>query len=161
MSDQSLIPYDVLIERSLRTVIRDVLEDVNKNGLPGNHHFYITLSTTHPGVIMPDYLKQQYPESITVVLQHQFEGLAISDTSFEVWLTFRSAPERMVVPYGAITDFTDPEAQFRLQFQTTDEEDEIEGAPTAPKGNDSTTESSTSSVVRENVISLDAFRPKK
>ena len=153
VSDQSLIPYDILIERSLRSVIKDVLVDVSKNGLPGDHHFYVTLMTTHPGVVMPSYLKQQYPEAITIVLQHQYEGLKVNDTSFEVWLTFRSAPERMVIPFGAITDFTDPEAQFRLQFQTTDENEiptqNTESPEPTPKG------------TSENVISLDAFRPKK
>lgn len=156
MSDQSLIPYDVLIERSLRSVIKEVLLDVAENGLPGDHHFYVTLSTTHPGVVLPSYLKQQYPQSITIVLQHQFEGLSVSDSFFEVWLTFRSAPERVVIPFGAITDFTDPEAQFRLQFQTTEEDD---GEALPPQEGDAPESPVKGS--HENVISLDAFRPKK
>jgi len=129
---EDLLRYDLMIEGALRNVVRETLISVGKNGLPGEHHFYITFLTHFPGVEIPDYLKKQYPEEMTIVLQYQFFGLKIEDDIFSVTLSFNNVKERLRIPLEAITTFADPSVNFALQFQTGTGEDE-EGEETAGK----------------------------
>jgi hypothetical protein len=113
------IRYDVLTQDALRGVIRAVMTQVWKNGLPGQHHFFVAIDTTAAGVGISKRLQEQYPEEITIVLQHQFWDLIVHDDRFEVKLSFNNIPERLVVPYDAIKSFFDPSVQFGLQFGQT------------------------------------------
>jgi len=114
------IRYDVLAQAALRGVVRTVLTDVAKKGLPGEHHFKITFNTTAPGVRLSDRMRAQYPEAMTIVLQHQFWDLNVDDNAFEVGLSFGGVPERLAVPFEAVTAFFDPAVQFGFQFETLD-----------------------------------------
>lgn len=113
-----LIRYDVLARDALRGVLRRVLMDAAEHGLPGDHHFYITFQSTADGVKLSPRLMAQYPEEMTVILQHQFWDLVVTEDRFEVGLSFGGVPERLVVPFSAIKSFLDPSVQFGLQFET-------------------------------------------
>jgi len=121
---EDILRYDLMIEAALRDVVRETLSSVAKNGLPGEHHFYITFLTHFPGVEIPDYLKKQYPEEMTIVLQYQFFGLKLDDESFTVMLSFNNVKERLKIPLEAITTFADPSVNFALQFQSGNEADD-------------------------------------
>src|SRR5690349_18225566 len=112
------IRYDVLARDALRGVLRRVLTDAAEHGLPGEHHFFITFVSTADGVKLSPRLLAQYPEEMTVILQHQFWDLAVTEDRFEVGLSFNGIPERLVVPFNAIKSFYDPSVQFGLQFET-------------------------------------------
>ncbi len=120
------IRYDILAQSALRGVVRTVLADAAKKGLPGDHHFKITFATTAPGVRLSDRMRAQYPQDMTIVLQHQFWDLAVTEQAFEVGLSFGGVPERVLVPFEAITAFYDPSVQFGFQFETV-EGDAVEG----------------------------------
>jgi len=111
------IRYDLLAREALRGVVQRVLADVARNGLAGDHHFYISFDTRAPGVRISPRLREKYPEEMTVVLQHQFWDLTVSDESFEVGLSFNGVPERLGVPLAAIKGFFDPSVQFALDFE--------------------------------------------
>jgi uncharacterized protein len=111
------IRYDILAQQALRGVVRTVLADAAKNGLPGEHHFKITFDTTAPGVRLSERMRGQYPESMTIILQHQFWDLIVGDDGFEVGLSFGGVPERLGVPFDAVTAFYDPAVQFGFQFE--------------------------------------------
>ena len=106
------IRYDLLMQDAMRGVIKAVLKDVAENGLPGDHHFFIVFDTTHPGVDLSDSIQAQYPEEMTIVLQHQFWGLQVHDSYFEVQLSFNNKIERLVVPFTAIKGFVDPSVSY-------------------------------------------------
>jgi uncharacterized protein len=110
------IRYDLLTQNALRGVVRDVLTQVQRDGLPGEHHLYIAFDTEAEGVSISKRLKEQYPEEMTVVLQYQFWDLIVTDERFEVKLSFSNVPERLVVPFASVKAFYDPSAQFGLQF---------------------------------------------
>ncbi len=112
-----LIRYDLLVQDALRGVVRRVLGEVAKEGLPGDHHFFITFHTGAPGVRLSAHMRAQYPDLMTIILQHQFWDLAVSENHFEVGLSFRNIPERLLVPFDAVTDFVDPSVQFALKFE--------------------------------------------
>jgi hypothetical protein len=114
------IRYDLLAQQALRGVVRTVLADVAKKGLPGEHHFKITFNTTAPGVRLSDRMRAQYPEAMTIILQHQFWDLTVGDDAFEVGLSFGGVPERLTVPFDAIVAFYDPAVQFGFQFEPID-----------------------------------------
>jgi hypothetical protein len=122
MADQ--IRYDLLTQQALRGVVRSVLTDTAKKGLPGDHHFYISFDTKADGVHMSDRLRTQYPEEMTIILQHQFWDLKVSEEGFEVGLSFGGIPERLTVPFEAINGFFDPSVQFGLQFEEVAEGEE-------------------------------------
>jgi|JI10StandDraft_1071094.scaffolds.fasta_scaffold56621_4 hypothetical protein len=109
--------YPAIMDGALRGVVRTVLERTAERGIPGAHHFYISFRTDHPGVEIPDYLREKYPEEITIVLQHQFWGLECDDARMAVTLSFRDIHERLVVPWAALTGFADPSVSFGLQFE--------------------------------------------
>ena len=117
---ESLLPYEKWIEHALRHVVAQAIEHAAVHGLPGGHHFYITFRTGAPGVEIPPRVRAQYPQEMTIVLQHQFWDLAVSEDRFEVGLSFGGIPERLVVPFSSIKSFFDPSAQFGLQFEPSD-----------------------------------------
>lgn len=127
------IRYDILAQNALRGVVRTVMADAAKKGLLGEHHFKISFDSTAPGVKLSPRLREQYPQEMTIVLQHQFWDLEVSDEAFEVGLSFGGIPERLRVPFDAITGFFDPSVEFGLQFAIVveDNEDEHEYAPEA------------------------------
>jgi hypothetical protein len=112
------IRYDILVQEALRGMVRNVLADTAKGGLGGDHHFFVTFDTTAEGVKLSDRLRERYPEEMTIVLQHQFWDLKVTDELFEVGLSFGGVAERLVVPLAAIKAFADPSVQFTLQFET-------------------------------------------
>jgi uncharacterized protein len=116
MADDAL-PYERLTEAALRNVAREALAIAAKRGLPGDHHFYISFRTDHPGVEIPEQLRQRYPEEMTVVLQHQFFGLDVGADSFSVTLSFDGKQERLTIPFTALAAFVDPSVQFGLKFE--------------------------------------------
>lgn len=128
MADQ--IRYDLLTQQALRGVVRSVLADAAKKGLPGDHHFYITFDTKADGVRISERLLGQYPEEMTIILQHQFWDLAVNDDGFEVGLSFGGIPEKLTVPFEAITGFFDPSVQFGLQFEEVTEHEDAKPVPT-------------------------------
>lgn len=168
---EDLIRYDVLAQEALRGLVRKVLSEVAQTGLPGEHHFFITFDTRHQGVRISSRLRAQYPSEMTVVLQHQFWDLAVTDSTFEVGLSFNGVPERLLVPFAAVTAFVDPHASFGLKFDTpvdadalpADASDETEAPSSAPAA---VTEQASEAAAEEAdsagaaVVSLDAFRKK-
>ncbi|MCG6206857.1 ClpXP protease specificity-enhancing factor SspB [Rhodopseudomonas sp. HC1] len=119
------IRYDVLTQDALRGVLRTVLTDAAQHGLPGEHHFFITFRSKADGVKLSPRLLAQYPEEMTVILQHQFWDLVVTEDRFEVGLSFGGIPERLVVPFAAIKSFFDPSVQFGLQFEASESEAEM------------------------------------
>lgn len=124
---RSRIDYGRLVETALRTVVRDVLVRLAKEGAPPPHHFYVTFRTRHPGVVIPEFLRDRYPVDMTIVLQHQFWDLAIDDEGFAVTLSFSDQLQRLRIPFAAIKVFADPGVEFGLQF-TIDEDNEPQSA---------------------------------
>jgi uncharacterized protein len=162
------IRYDVLARDALRGVLRRVLTDAAEHGLPGDHHFFITFVSTADGVKLSPRLLAQYPEEMTVILQHQFWDLVVTEDRFEVGLSFGGIPERLVVPFSAIKSFFDPSVQFGLQFETSDtvtpaDENETEASPATSvlpvPTNEETAEPEKPSEGAE-VVRLDRFRKK-
>ena len=153
MADE--IDYGNLMHNAMRSLIQDVLTEVKKNGLPGEHHFFITFDTNHAGVEMASWLKDRYPTEITVVMQHWYDDLEVKDDGFSVTLNFGDTPEHLVIPYEAILTFVDPSVEFGLRFETNEEdEDTDEQKPTVSK------ESNKDNTKKETgqVVSLDNFR---
>ncbi|TAN55400.1 MAG: hypothetical protein EPN20_20275, partial [Magnetospirillum sp.] len=120
--------YDKMVEDALRGVVRDALTFAAEQGLPGDHHFYVTFRTHYPGVALPKHVLARHPDEMTIVLQHQFWDLDVSFEQFAVTLSFSGKSERLVIPFTAVTGFADPSAKFGLQFQAIpgDDEDENE-----------------------------------
>src|SRR5215470_14835990 len=123
--------YDRIVERQLRGVAREVLAQVSSKGLPGDHHFYITFRTDFPGVSIGPALKAQFPKEITIVLQHQFWGLEVTDEAFAVTLSFSGKHERLHVPFEALVSFTDPSVKFGLQFELKNQQVDLQPADNA------------------------------
>ena len=137
------IRYDLLAQTALRGVLRTVLSDAAKNGLPGDHHFFVTFDTRAEGVRLSQRMRAQYPEEMTIVLQHQFWDLSVSDDGFEVGLSFGGVPERLVIPFTAVKGFFDPSVQFGLQFEpigeAATEESAKEASSSPPRKGDNET----------------------
>lgn len=125
------IRYDLLTQQALRSVVRGVLADAAKKGLVGDHHFYISFDTRADGVKLSQRLRSQYPEEMTIILQHQFWDLTVTDDEFEVGLSFGGIPERLSVPFEAINGFFDPSVQFGLQFEHVGEGQDNSASPAA------------------------------
>ena len=154
---EDLLRYDRLVEKALRGVVREALSTVaEQKALPGDHHFFITFLTGAEGVKIPTYLRQQYPDEMTIVLQYQFYDLKVADEVLHVTLSFNNKLEELVIPLAAITTFADPAVSFALQFQSGfddgDDEDgdgeESSAKPPRPPGG-------------AEVVTLDAFRKKQ
>jgi uncharacterized protein len=185
---KDLIRYDLLVQDALCGVVKKVLSDVAKYGLPGDHHFYITFRTHAPGVRLSTRMKDQYPEEMTIILQHQFEDLRVTDHALEVGLSFKGVPEILLIPFEAMTGFFDPSVQFSAKFEAQAErDDEADEAPDqAPRSSTPTPVASLVTAVPQNrsgpseidkptrepavagdvedeptkVVSIDAFRKK-
>ena len=123
------IDYGNLMHRAMRGLIQTVLRDAARNGLPGAHHFFITFDTTVEGVAMADWLRKRYPGEMTIVIQHWFDNLTVSDEGFTITLNFGDNPEPMVIPFDAVRTFVDPSVEFGLRFETHDDDDDDEDDP--------------------------------
>lgn len=128
---KDLIRYDLLVQDALKGAVRKVLGDAAKDGLPGEHHFYISFRTDFPGVRASHRLRDKYPQEMTIVLQHQFWDLGVTEHAFEVGLSFSGVPERLLIPFDALTGFFDPSVQFGLKFEVRETGDEDEAEPAA------------------------------
>jgi len=171
---EDLLGYNEMVETAMRSVVRQALERAAKGGLPGNHHFYVTFRTDHPDVMIPDRLRQQYPEEMTIVLQHQFWGLVADDEGFDVELSFNKIHEHLRIPYDSLITFADPSVNFGLQFHV--EMDEApsrasppaasdEKGPNAPDPEEAADDQGGGAddpdkEDGDNVVTLDAFRKK-
>lgn len=173
MRKKNTIRYDQIVQNAMLDVVKKVLKDVEKNGLPGDHHFYLTYATNEKDVTMPDYLLEKYPEEITIVLQHEFEDLKILDHHFEITLWFNNVPAHLKIPFKAIRAFFDPSVKFGLQFNVLDEdkkedtpEAEVKSLPVKETPKKITSEvkeeeeQSENNEEKSNIISLDSFRKK-
>jgi len=138
----------------MRTLIFDVLKDVEQSGLPGEHHFFITFDTTVEGVEISEWLRKRYPEEMTIVIQHWFDGLNVKEDGFDITLNFGDQPESLVVPFLAILTFVDPSVEFGLRFEQN-EDDEQPKFSEMEKAND---QEKKSSKKKGDVVSLDSFR---
>lgn len=154
---ESLLPYDEWTQEALRQVVVSAIAFAAREGLPGGHHFYITFKTAYPGVVIPDRLRAQYPDEMTIVLQHQFHSLTIDERTqlISVGLSFSGIPSVLVIPVAAITAFADPEVRFGLSFEV-EVPDQIDLAElSVPDGDDAPAQRSPAPA---EVVSLDAFR---
>ena len=153
MADE--IDYGNLMHNAMRSLIQDVLVDVKNNGLPGEHHFFITFDTNHAEVEMAPWLKERYPTEITVVMQHWYDDLEVKDDGFSVTLNFGDTPEHLVIPYEAILTFVDPSVEFGLRFETSEEEDSNE-EPAVLNSDDADMKKADKKTGQ--IVSLDSFR---
>lgn len=170
MSEDIELDYDFLMHKALRTLMRDVLEMIAELGdAPGAHHFYIEFMTHGPGVDIPDHLKEDYPERMTIVLQHQFENLTVTEEKFEVTLWFKGKESHLIIPFQAVTSFADPSVQFGLRFEPVEEKQIFDNPPEAAfeaplSENDEAAETEGDAAEKPSegadVVSLDAFRKK-
>ena len=175
MKEDVEFDYDYLMQKALRGLMRDVLEVVADLGdAPGEHHFYIEFATGAPGVSIPDHLKEEYPERMTIVLQHQFQNLTLEDDAFAVTLWFKGKESRLIVPFDAVTSFADPSVQFGLRFEPApemgapeaaaqqDDEPQDEAVEEEDAGEEAAAaeEKSDKKGDGAEVVSLDAFRKK-
>jgi len=159
LNGENTLRYDRMVENALRGVVKEAIEEVMEDGLPEEHHFYITFITDYPGVKIPDYLRDRYPGEMTIVLQFQFYDLDVNDERMQVTLSFNNVPEKLEVPLAAITIFADPSVNFALQFQPVGDEAEPDLDPdddtTVSDGDEEDGAKKTGEVV-----SLDNFRKK-
>lgn len=157
---KDLFRYDKMVESALRGVVREALARAAASGLPGTHHFYITFQTKHSGTKIPDSLASQYPDEMTIVLEHQFWDLEVEEDRFSVTLSFQSRPERLTVPFEAITAFTDPSVKFGLQFQANDGAGSVVAAAEAKPGKADGKKDGDRGAKTGEVVALDSFRKK-
>ena len=165
MSDK--IDYGNLMHRAMRGLIQEVLTGIAKDGLPGEHHFFITFDTMHPDVEIADWLVTRYPEEITIVMQHWFENLVVQEDGFSVTLSFGDEPEALYIPYASIITFVDPSVEFGVRFEKTNEEhvdedldpQETPERPLEVLGlNEPELKKPNSDTQKADVVSLDSFR---
>ena len=161
------LDYGNIMNRAMRGFIKEVLQRVADNGLPGEHHFFITLDTTHPDIEIADWLVKRYPEEITIVMQHWFENLVVQEDGFSVTLSFGDEPEPLYIPYASIITFVDPSVEFGVRFEKNDEEDADEDldpqeTPERPLEvlglNEPELKKPNSDTQKADVVSLDSFR---
>ncbi|MFT3671499.1 MAG: ClpXP protease specificity-enhancing factor SspB [Aestuariivirga sp.] len=164
---EDLMRYDHLAQMALRGVVREALRRVEREGLPGEHHFYIAFNTRYPGVQLSDRILERYPREMTIVLQHQYWNLKVFDTWFEVELSFDNIPEKLVIPFNAIKGFLDPAVQFGLQFEVVAVEEQPAETPATGEagtatagGEEKPADQPDESADKAKVVSLDSFRKK-
>ncbi len=176
---EDLIRYDILAQEALRSVVKKVLHEVARTGLPGEHHFYITFDTNYAGVRMSSRMREKYPDEMTIVVQHQYWDMETTDNGFSIGLSFDNIPESLLIPYAAIRGFFDPSVQFGLQFEAVEEdEDELDTnkddtvteasvsalpAPSAEEASEKSDDELADDAEESgsaDVVSLDAFRKK-
>jgi hypothetical protein len=154
---QDLFDYPKMVETALRGVMREALARTAREGLPGDHHFYVTFRTRAPGAIVPKYLLAKYPDEMTIVLQHQFRALEVRDDMFSVSLSFSSRSERLTVPFAAVTTFADPSVNFGLQFEAASGEPAETAALPAQVATPQPTEPERPAA---EIVTLDKFRKR-
>ncbi|WP_417278250.1 SspB family protein [Celeribacter sp.] len=158
------IDYGNLMHDAMRGLIRKVLDGVAKDGLPGDHHFFITFDTMHPDVELADWLSDRYPEEMTIVIQHWFDNLEVSDDGFAITLNFGDSPEPLYIPYDAIRTFVDPSVEFGLRFETQEydveemDEDEIPHDAEVTSFEPKDEPEKSSGPKEAEIVSLDKFR---
>jgi uncharacterized protein len=155
--------YERMVETALRGVVREALDRAARRGLPGEHHFYLSFRTDLPGVVVPPYLREKYPEQLTIVLQHQFWGLETSADAFSVGLSFGGKPERLTVPFAALTGFADPSVKFGLQFTAAaaaPAAPENPPAPPVPADQPGAAEAKPPAPQGAEIVTLDRFRKR-
>ena len=156
---EKVFNYDMMVEEALRGVVGKALQHAAKHGLPNGHHFYITFKTGRRDVDIPVFLKEHYPEEMTIVLEHQFWDLKIHEHEFEVALSFNDKRERLLIPFNAITAFSDPSVKFGLQFQEVENNED----QTIDDINLDTSDSKKQELIEKSsgeVVSLEKFRNK-
>ncbi len=172
--EDNFLRYDRMVESALRNVVKQAIEEVIEGGMLGDHRFYVTFYTQHPEAVIPDYLKESYPEEMTIVLQYQFYDLKVDDKKMSVTLSFNNVPENIVIPLEAISIFADPSVNFALQFQPMGNDDdfgfeeELLSVMEGDEDDDDTTKKKKSSKSADKdkdkkgeVVSLDKFRKNK
>jgi hypothetical protein len=163
MAGEDPLDYERLVREALRDVPRQALRLAASDGLPGEHHFYVTFRTTHPGVAMSPGLHARHPRDMTIILQHQFWDLAVGEDAFSVTLRFGGAPERLHVPFAALVAFADPAAQFGLHFESV--EDGAEAGAARPEAGEAATPApapeATTETAGGNVVDIRAFRRRE
>ena len=163
MANWQSIDYGSMMHDAMRGLIADLLRRVAMEGLPGEHHFFISFDTRHPGVEIADWLRERYPEDMTIVLQHWFDGLEVTDERFSVTLNFGDSPETLIVPLRALRTFVDPSVEFGLRFEERDEPEdapsqgEADEAPFADLSDDDGEDGDAPRREAE-IVSLDQFR---
>lgn len=171
MSDDVELDYDYMMQQALRYLMRDVLKLVADIGdAPGEHHFYIEFRTGAQGVSIPDHLREEYPDRMTIVLQHQFDSLTVTDQGFSVTLWFKNREAHLQIPFRAVTSFADPSVQFGLRFEAAASDGEVDENEAPPKAGDPASEKSGGAEGAPSeqedkgdgadIVSLDAFRKK-
>lgn len=158
MAEPDPLDYAGLVREALRDVPRQALRLAASEGLPGDHHFYLTFRTSHPGVGLSPGLRARYPDQMTIVLQHQFRDLAVGEDAFSVTLRFGGAPERVHVPFAALVAFADPAAKFGLQFEAPAEPASAGEAGEKPAEPALATKQATLEPVAGNVVDIRTFR---
>ena len=164
------LDYQTMTHNAMMSIVRDALQSVAKDGLPGEHHFYITFAPQHPGVDMPDDLRARQGDEMTIVLQHQFENLSVSDLGFQVDLAFDGVVQTLRIPFATVLAFFDPSVEFGLRFPSNQEQ-MLEEAPSAPSAAPEDTSENTSDNIEPDapeaeeprtgeVVNLDTFRDK-
>jgi hypothetical protein len=151
------IDYGNLMHDAMRRLIQQVLAGVAKGGLPGAHHFFITFDTMHPDVEIADWLSDRYPEEMTIVIQHWFDNLEVTDEGFSITLNFGDQPETLFVPYDSIRTFVDPSVEFGLRFETQEPSDDPDEVADAPMAEDVEPDDRKAQKDAE-IVSLDSFR---
>ncbi|KAA9009777.1 SspB family protein [Histidinibacterium aquaticum] len=152
------IDYGNLMHRAMRGLIREVLESVRDEGLPGQHHFFITFDTMHPDVEIADWLSDRYPDEMTIVIQHWFDNLEVTSEGFSITLNFGDSPEPLYIPYDSIRTFVDPSVEFGLRFETQEEDDDEEDDEEAPMEEMAEDDGEAEKPKEAEVVSLDRFR---
>jgi hypothetical protein len=160
---ESHIDYQALVHKALKGAVREILLIVEAGGLKGDHHYYITFKTEAEGVSVPKRMKTQYPNEMTIVIQHRYWDLKIHDDRFEIGLSFNQRPEHLVIPFEAITSLVDPSQRFALQFDTEPQEEEQEGQlfdalNMEEDPHEETPDDKAPEKNEDNVVALDAFR---
>lgn len=152
------IDYGKLMHRAMRGLIRQVLDEVAEHGLPGDHHFFITFDTLHPDAEIADWLSDRYPEEMTVVVQHWFENLSVSEDGFSITLNFGDRPEPLYIPFDAVRTFVDPSVEFGLRFESHESEEASEGEASAAEPADTPAAVDATGRKDADIVSLDSFR---
>lgn len=153
------IDYGNLMHSAMRGLIRTVLQEVADRGLPGNHHFFITFDTNHPGAQLADWLRDRYPGEMTVVMQHWYDNLDVGEDGFGITLNFGDAPEPLYIPYDAIETFVDPSVEFGLRFETAEDSGDDDGPSLVEDDEEEASNERADAKPSEgDVVSLDSFR---
>ena len=152
------INYAQMMQKAMQSLMIDVLKKISKNGLPGNHHYFISFDTKSEGVIVADWIKERYPEEMTIVIQHWFDNLEVNTDNFSITLNFGDNPENLTIPWNSISTFVDPSVEFGLRFEDEANED-INAVKEIPESKMVIIEDDDENNVAE-IVSLDSFRKK-